>query len=468
MSENKKAPMENGAKENQHGISTGMLAVPESDVKSFLESILTAGNHALVTKQGNSMHHEWSQTADGLIKLIDLRTDNWFSPAAFNGTSRKAKDCTGARALWLDIDIGAHHSKPDYTDPKQFAVDYKSFMQGTGLPTPWIISTGHGVHLYWVLESDIAPDQWSDYMARLFAACDKFGLKYDHAATDISRILRMPGTYNYKGKPVPVKIMKRGVADSGALVTALSKFEPVKQTAVRQEDSVREIRETEPVLAGCEQIRTCGSAKYPTWRNAARCLTFCKDGFETFHQLSQDDDRYDADQCTKTWDSLDKNNYAPVKCDTFAQGERGEVCARCPNRGRITTPVMLGKKLAVKVDSGDSIRGVPFESDNYHVVPGKGVQWTFKNKEGAEVTLTIAPFEFYIMELVIDNRMLTPLRTYKARVVFPDNSYRDFDLIIDEIYKTGLAPIRILTQYGIAPEPRFEKPMVEFMRTYIS
>ena len=195
MSENKKAPMENGAEEN-HGISnsTGMLAVAESDVKSFLESILAAGNHALVTKQGSGMRHEWSQTADGLIKLIDLRTDNWFSPAAFGGTSRRAKDCTGARALWLDIDIGAHHSKPDYTDPKQFAADYKSFMQGTGLPTPWIISTGHGVHLYWVLESDIAPDQWSDYMARLFAACDKFGLKYDHAATDISRSLRTPGT----------------------------------------------------------------------------------------------------------------------------------------------------------------------------------------------------------------------------------------------------------------------------------
>ena len=469
--ENKKAPMENGAEEN-HGISnsTGMLAVPESDVKSFLESILATGNHALVTKQGSGMRHEWSQTADGLVKLIDLRTDNWFSPAAFSGTSRKAKDCTGARALWLDIDIGAHHSKPDYTDPKQFAADYKSFMQGTGLPTPWIISTGHGVHLYWVLESDIAPDQWSDYMARLFAACDKFGLKYDHAATDISRILRMPGTYNYKGKPVPVKIMKRGVADSGALVTALSKFEPVKQTVVRQEDSVRELRETEPVLAGCEQIRTCGSAKYPTWRNAARCLTFCKDGFETFHQLSQDDDRYDADQCTKTWDSLDKNNYAPVKCDTFAQGERGEVCARCPNRGRITTPVMLGKKLKAKVESApaDSIRGVPFESDSYHVVPGKGVQWTFQNKEGADITLTIAPFEFYIMELVIDNRMQTPMRTYKSRVVFPDNSYRDFDFVVDDMYKSGLAPARILTQYGISVEPDNMDQMIKFMKTYIA
>ena len=467
--ENKKAPMENGAKENQHGISTGMLAVPESDVKTFLESILASGNHALVTKQGSGMRHEWSQTADGLIKLIDLRTDNWFSPAAFSGTSRKAKDCTGAAALWLDIDIGDHHAKADYPDAQSFAAGFKNFLTGTGLPAPWIVSTGHGVHLYWALGATVQPDKWSRLMARLFAACNKFGLKYDHSATDISRILRVPGTYNYKDTPVPVVILRQGETDLRTLVTVLKQYEPVKQTAVRQEDSTRELRETAPVVNGCEQIRTCGAADYETWRNAARCLTFCKDGFETFHQLSEGDDRYDVDKCNETWDALDKNKYPPVLCSTFEKSHP-EVCARCPAHGRVTTPVMLGKKLAVKVDSTpvDNIRGIPFESGGFSVVPHEGIKWTFNNKEGAEVTLTIAPFEFYIMELVIDNRMLTPLRTYKARVVFPDDSYRDFDLVVDEIYASGLAPIRILTQYGIAPEPRFEKPMVEFMRTYIS
>ena len=468
--ENKKAPMENGAEEN-HGISnsTGMLAVPESDVKSFLESILAAGNHALVIKQGSGMRHEWSQTADGLVRLIDLRTDNWFSPAAFSGTSRKAKDCVGAAALWLDIDIGAQHAKPDYPDAKSFAADFKNFMAGTGLPVPWIVSTGHGVHLYWPLGVTVQPDKWSRLMARLFAACNKFGLKYDHAATDISRILRVPGTYNYKDTPVPVVILRQGETDLRTLVTVLKQYEPVKQTAVRQEDSTRELRETAPVVNGCEQIRTCGAADYETWRNAARCLTFCKDGFETFHQLSEGDDRYDVDKCNETWDALDKNKYPPVLCSTFEKAHP-EVCARCPAHGRVTTPVMLGKKLAVKVDSTpvDNIRGVPFEFGGFSVVPHAGIKWTFNNKDGAEVTLTIAPFEFYIMELVIDNRMLTPLRTYKARVVFPDDSYRDFDLVVDEIYASGLAPIRILTQYGIAPEPRFEKPMVEFMRTYIA
>ena len=465
--ENKKTPAEGTGVSGM--LATASLAVAESDVKSFLESILASGNHALVTKQGSGMRHEWSQTADGLIKLIDLRTDNWFSPAAFSGTSRKAKDCTGAAALWLDIDIGAQHAKPDYADAKSFAADFKNFMAGTGLPVPWIVNTGHGVHLYWPLGVTVQPDKWSRLMARLFAACNKFGLKYDHAATDISRILRVPGTYNYKDTPVPVVILRQGETDLRTLVTILKQYEPVKQTAVMQEDSTRELRETAPVVNGCEQIRTCGAADYETWRNAARCLTFCKDGFETFHQLSEGDDRYDVDKCNETWDALDKNKYPPVLCSTFEKAHP-EVCARCPAHGRVTTPVMLGKKLAVKVDSTpvDNIRGVPFESGGFSVVPHEGIKWTFNNKDGAEVTLTIAPFEFYIMELVIDNRMLTPLRTYKARVVFPDDSYRDFDLVVDEIYASGLAPIRILTQYGIAPEPRFEKPMVEFMRTYIA
>ena len=470
MSENKKAPMENGAKEN-HGISnsTGMLAVPAADVKHFLESILSTGLHAVVTKQGNSMRHEWGQTPDELVSLASTKTDCWFSPAGFSSPSRKAKDCVGAAALWLDIDIGAHHAKPDYTDPKQFGLDFKNFMAGTGLPMPWIVSTGHGVHLYWPLGRTVQPDKWSRFMARLFTACDKYGLRYDHAATDISRILRVPGTYNYKGQPVPVKIAKAGVTDLLKLATVLKQYEPAKQTAVKSADTVREMRETDPIVNGCEQIRTCGAADYETWRNAARCLTFCDHGYETFHQLSQDDPRYDVDQCDKTWDSLEKDNYAPVLCATFEKAHR-DVCAKCPSHNKIKTPVMLGKKLKAKVESApaDSIRGVPFESDSYHVVPGKGVQWTFQNKEGADITLTIAPFEFYIMELVIDNRMQTPMRTYKSRVVFSDNSYRDFDFVVDDMYKSGLAPARILTQYGISVEPDNMDQMIKFMKTYIA
>ena len=465
--ENKKTPAEGTGVRGV--ITTASLAVAESDVKSFLENILAAGNHALVTKQGSGMRHEWSQTADGLVKLIDLRTDNWFSPAAFSSMSRKAKDCVGAAALWLDIDIGAHHAKPDYTDPKQFGLDFKNFMAGTGLPMPWIVSTGHGVHLYWPLGRTVTPDKWSRFMARLFTACDKYGLRYDHAATDISRILRVPGTYNYKGQPVPVKIAKAGVTDLLKLATVLKQYEPAKQTAVKHADTVREMRETDPIVNGCEQIRTCGAAEYETWRNAARCLTFCDHGYETFHQLSQDDPRYDVDQCDKTWDSLEKDNYAPVLCSTFEKAH-SDICAKCPSHNKIKTPVMLGKKLKAKVEPApaDSIRGVPFESDSYHVVPGKGVQWTFQNKEGADITLTIAPFEFYIMELVIDNRMLTPMRTYKSRVVFSDNSYRDFDFVVDDMYKSGLAPARILTQYGISVEPDNMDQMIKFMKTYIA
>ena len=469
--ENKKTPAEGTGVSGM--LATASLAVAESDVKSFLESILSTGLHAVVTKQGNSMRHEWGQTPDELVSLASTKTDCWFSPAGFSSPSRKAKDCAGAAALWLDIDIGAHHAKPDYTDPKQFGMDFKNFMAGTGLPMPWIVSTGHGVHLYWPLGRTVTPDKWSRFMARLFTACDKYGLRYDHAATDISRILRVPGTYNYKGQPVPVKIAKAGVTDLLKLATVLKQYEPAKQTAVnavKRADTVREMRETEPIVNGCEQIRTCGSAKYPTWRNAARCLTFCDHGYETFHQLSQDDPRYDVDQCDKTWDSLEKDKYAPVLCSTFESGERGEVCKHCPNRGKIKTPVMLGKKLRAKVEPApaDSIRGVPFESDSYHVVPGKGVQWTFQNKEGADITLTIAPFEFYIMELVIDNRMQTPLRTYKSRVVFSDNSYRDFDFVVDDMYKSGLAPARILTQYGISVEPDNMDQMIKFMKTYIA
>jgi hypothetical protein len=60
------------------------------------------------------------------------------------------------------------------------------------------------------------------------------------------------------------------------------------------------------------------------------------------------------------------------------------------------------------------------------------------------------------------------MRTYKSRVVFSDNSYRDFDFVVDDMYKSGLAPARILTQYGISVEPDNMDQMIKFMKTYIA
>ena len=53
--ENKKTPAEGTGVSGM--LATASLAVAESDVKSFLENILAAGNHALVTKQGSGMRH---------------------------------------------------------------------------------------------------------------------------------------------------------------------------------------------------------------------------------------------------------------------------------------------------------------------------------------------------------------------------------------------------------------------------
>ena len=77
--ENKKTPAEGTGVSGM--LATASLAVTESDVKHFLESILSTGLHAVVTKQGNSMRHEWGQTPDELVSLASTKTDCWFSPA---------------------------------------------------------------------------------------------------------------------------------------------------------------------------------------------------------------------------------------------------------------------------------------------------------------------------------------------------------------------------------------------------
>ena len=481
MSENKKAPMENGAKEN-HGISnsTGMLAVAESDVKSFLKCVCAGGGvHALMVKAPKGVRLSWCTDTDGLVASIVSGTDNWFAPASFKSHSRKANNVAAVSSLWLDVDIGAEHAHADYAAEDEFRSAFDRFMRETGLPAPWIVATGHGVHLYWTVGRDLPPEKWRALMQMLFSACDAHGLKYDHAASDASRVLRMPGTYNYKGEPVPVLIKQAGESDPCRLVTVLKKYRQAEVRDSKPQNTGRTMREPDGIVNGCEQIRMCGSADYETWRNAARCLTFCEHGYELFHQLSEGDSRYDVDKVNAVWDSLDKDDLPPILCSTFATGQCGKLCAQCPHRGQVTTPVMLGTPVRSASASNDDglPQGTqpadpaltPFHSKEFAVIPGKGITWTFTDKATQEdKTILIAPFEFYITGLVIDDRMITPRRTYKSKAVFHDGSFREFDFVVDDMYKSGYAPARILTEYGMAVHPSYMDQMVKFMKTYIA
>ena len=117
--------------------------------------------------------------------------------------------------VWLDLDLrddvhATHKDLPRNLDEGFALIDH--------LPEPsMIIHSGHGLHIYWLLEkpieiSDAASLQKAQMLIRGVqeAVIDRGksnGLHVD-STFDLARVLRPPGTFNYKSKPTAVWLLK--------------------------------------------------------------------------------------------------------------------------------------------------------------------------------------------------------------------------------------------------------------------
>src|SRR5262245_55625666 len=115
-------------------------------------------------------------------------------------------------------------------------IDWKDFAHGQAetdeairkfpLKPSIIVSSGHGYHLYWrLLEPTPAAIEIEGYLKGIAKALDA-----DRAAAELARILRVPGTFNYKDKENIVPVAIREVTE---VSYALSEFDPWKME-VRQ------------------------------------------------------------------------------------------------------------------------------------------------------------------------------------------------------------------------------------------
>lgn len=126
----------------------------------------------------------------------------------------KADDISGIFGLWADIDIADEaHAKSNLPPTKDDAlklVDKLPFE-----PTV-IVDSGHGLQCwwgfkeFWEFEDEEEREEGADIAKRwiytIKAEADKKGWDVD-STTDLSRVMRLPGTYNNKTEQVPVKII---------------------------------------------------------------------------------------------------------------------------------------------------------------------------------------------------------------------------------------------------------------------
>lgn len=337
------------------------------DTKQFLSTVLgQEGAYCVAGIKDGAISQRFYKTIEEVekaaIQLDQSGYDAYFALATFNDTSsRRSENVATLKTLFLDLDCG--EGKP-YPTQMEAIKALQNFCRVSQIPKPSIIvNSGRGVHVYWVLDRECSRDEWLPLAERLKAACAQEGLEIDRGVTaDAARILRVPGTHNYKGAPpFPVQVFR----DTGlvysveAIATALPEYLiPVvtvrDYSAEDQQDlqailgnytkSFRRLLERTINGSGCAQIKKAvekpNELSYPEWLHVLSIAKHCEEGNKAVHLISKGYDGYDPVETEKIAASIT----APHLCMTFEK-DNPTACEGCPHRGKIKSPIKLCMKV---------------------------------------------------------------------------------------------------------------------------
>jgi uncharacterized protein (DUF927 family) len=352
-------------------------------VTVFLDSILpTQGVYCVVgikSKIASPSFYTTTAEVDQAASSLDTAgADAYFALASFkDNSSRKAENAAFMRSFFLDLDCGP--GKP-YHAQTDAAVALSQFIKDTGLPAPTIVNSGGGLHVYWPLTEDVPVAVWSSHARMLKLLCKEHKLHADPAVTaDISRILRVPGTNNYKQdipRPVAVAVLSHPVpleeivSRLGTPVADLSAAKMFGMDDTSKDVSggaypacsfARIVRKSMKGT-GCNQIKNAlenaPTLEEPMWRAALSIAVRCEDGNEAIHKLSMGHPGYNAQDTEQK--ALETKG--PYTCQWYRENNSA-LCEGCTQK--VVSPILIGKKIEAAPAEGDAyIIETPLDGDD--------------------------------------------------------------------------------------------------------
>lgn len=325
---------------------------------------------------------EYEEAAEMSLLLAHKEHDVYFGVGLRKeqqGTTQRGskEDVAILPGVWMDIDIrsDAHKEKrlpPDLEAALQI-IDEFPFEPSI------LVSSGHGLHSYWLFkepwiirteeERKEAIHYLQEFQGTFLQYALNFGWKLDNTS-DLSRVLRVPGTINYKGEPKDVQILNRQL-------TALPRYKPeqlkkyfnppLRPQTRRQEKSRKQLAggkkfppaKIEPIMGKCSWMAHCHdeaeTLPEPEWYAMLSILGRCKDGEELAHQWSRPYSGYNEAETAKKLDQA-MEAAGPVTCQKVWDLTGGVYCKGCDLWGKITSPINIGtpktKKPQLKVIEG--------------------------------------------------------------------------------------------------------------------
>ena len=427
-----------------------------------------------------------------VAKFVAQKRNVYFGVAKFETNKNRLKENVKAlKAFWLDIDCGESKAeinpktgRPDgYIDQTTGLNELKRFCKIIGLPKPLIVNSGRGIHVYWPLTESVTREEWEPVAERLRTLCVIHNFHIDGKVFEVARVLRIPGTYNFKDEP-PERVDVIGYAPP-------IEFETLKNLLGVQERSEvppkRELTELAKSMmdstiskfskimirsasgTGCAQLLDCyenrDSLSEPRWFDALSIAKFCVDKDKAIHKLSQGHQDYDP----ITTEQKIAHIGGPHSCAEFDKSNPGG-CEGCPHKGKIKTPIQLGKEI-VKATEADNTVTVTSEDTEEEVEVHKIPKYPspfFRGKSGgiylAPADEEVEPIRVYEHDLYVLKRMRDPVLgdVVVMKLHLPRDGVKQF--VIPNTAVTDKNELRkVLSSFGVVPNMKQFGHLTEFI-----
>ena len=419
--------------------------------------------------------NKFAETLDDLVveveKFKNRQQNVYVALGSFDGFSRKAEHCIFYRSFFIDLDVGQEKADQGkgYATKEEALSALDKFLEQTELPPPVRLDSGTGIHAYWLLDEEVPIEEYLPYAEKFKAYCLERIYADPAVMADASRIMRCPESLNYKtDPPSPAFLIDTELCqyDFAAFKDFLGEAEkPVNDIIASLPKGLDE--ETRKMLkmdnfsfsfealaeksfggSGCAQVlhaleneKTVGR---DLWAGVLTIAVHCEDGDEAIHKMSSEHPDYNYEATEKTARSFN----APRTCDWFADNFP-ERCQGCPHRGKIKTPIVLGRKFQpaqARKETEESVWKAP-DSKDFLELPGaltpfvRGVNGGIyyvpaPKKDRKGVVHESDPQLVSAYDLYPTKRMYSPIdgECLTMRLILPNDEPREFLLPMKAAY----------------------------------
>jgi len=353
---------------------SGLALLVSRPMKNFYEVLLPEkGKYCVATKKGEEkLKQHFVDSVDELVDLVNKVKDDganvYFALGGFNDdSSRVAANCHSLRSFFFDLDCKGG----DTYDTQEDAIDaLQVFCKEVKLPRPTLVNSGNGIHAYWPFTESVSRDEWVSTARRLKDLCSYHKFNVDRKVTsDAARILRCPETINYNGGPKKAELLTsskqydysriKALIDYACEEAGINVAPPIDLSKAKREldedtkallrlDNIEskfsKIARRSLEGSGCAHIKLAleepNGCSEPMWRACLSVAFRCSDGATAIHKLSEGHDEYDP----RLTEEKASSTLGPYRCETFDDEEPGK-CDGCQHRGKISSPIQLGKVL---------------------------------------------------------------------------------------------------------------------------